>query len=368
MLAAARLSRDGEVKFRFGIDNEWTPSDTDPSKPVKVKLTTCMLTPAGFLAVQLSTEQIGEVAKAKSQEKRYYLALSGGGWRAMSAHLGTFRVLGNTSALSMVNFLSSVSGGSWFLSKFMFDEDFASQVLSDDVLITDVSLKWFENSFFPEMQDVDKHIDATANQSALKSSVSKILSTAACPVQQSLGTVIHVTDRFGLSWQEMVESSVLGKHIANRTLATANVTPATRTKLGKQFTASFNWNQMHRWEDNNSQWYVKTKRKGEKDKHAQYPLYTSALYTPLENGENQVEIRAQGKLMTELLTVCHQKKVDARTDTVSIKKVHNMDRNISDDMPNFSGHYTECCHCGICCSDHKGCILVSRGVGTGFSS
>ena len=64
----------------------------------------------------------------------------------------------------------------------------------------------------------------------------------------------------------MVETAVLGKHVANITLATAKVTPATRAKLGKQLTTSFNWNQLHRWEDNNAQWFVKTHEEGGRER------------------------------------------------------------------------------------------------------
>ena len=319
MFVAGERSEASGVKYHFSIDNDWTPSQTKTSQPIKMKLTTSMLTPAGFTTVhKVGTGHIGAVPKAKSQGKKYYLALSGGGWRALSAHMGTFRVLGDTGALSMVNFLSSVSGGSWFLSKFAFDEDFAQKVLSDDIPIADVSMEWFENSYFPEMQHVDQPQETISKESALKSSVSKIISKAAGPIKQSLGTVILAADRFGLSWQEVVESSVLGKHIASRTLETAKVTP--RAKLGKQFTLSMNWNQLPLWEDKNSQWFVKMKRKGQRGEHVQHPLYTSALYTQFKNGTNKVEVRAQGKLMTKLLTVCHQKKVNAHTGNTSTEK------------------------------------------------
>jgi len=327
-----------EARYRFRMDNAWIPSNIDPGEPIEMKLTTDMLTKEGFIAVNLGPEDVVELTQSK-ESKEFYIGVSGGGWRALTGHMGAFRGLSNTSALSKVTMISSVSGGSWFLSKLGFDEDFAVKVLLDDFPIGDVVSEWLRINYFTKIQRVlSEDVD-------VKGSVSEIVSQAAATIKQFLGTVILVADRFDLSWQEAVETLVLGEHIANKTLDTAKVVHATRAKLGDHFIFSYNWNQLHEWRDNGKQWFLKKRLGNDGQEHVQYPVYASAQYEQLENGQSKVEVRAQGKPIAELLTVCSQEKVDVRVDdiedtsadavgTTTLAKVVNAGISILDTMIN----------------------------------
>ena len=234
-----------EATYRFRMDNDWTPTTIDTNKTIDMKLTMDMLTVAGFTAVQLGKAQMLELTQTNTS-KQFYVGISGGGWRALSGHMGTFRRLSNTSLLPKVTMFSSVSGGSWFLSKLSFDEDFAAKVLTNGVPITEVVSEWFEKNYFPQMQRVDP---PDSEGGGIKSSVPEIVSQAAGPIKQSFGTTMLAADRFDLSWQKTVEQSVLGKHVANKPLATAKLAPVTRAKFGQQCMLSFNWNQLPQWDD-----------------------------------------------------------------------------------------------------------------------
>ena len=47
--------------------------------------------------------------------------------------------------------ISSVSVETWFLSKLVFDEEFADKLLLDDVPLGDVVSEWFRADYFAEM-------------------------------------------------------------------------------------------------------------------------------------------------------------------------------------------------------------------------
>ena len=118
------------------------------SEPVEMKITTSMLTKEGFTSLRLGKEPPKKLGREKNETK-YYVGISGGGWRALSGHMGAFRALSNNNALSNVDMLSSVSGGTWFLTKLAFDNDFARLVLDNKTPIADVVFKWFESGYFP---------------------------------------------------------------------------------------------------------------------------------------------------------------------------------------------------------------------------
>ena len=311
-----------------------------------MKLTPEMLTTAGFIGVRLGEEEVADLMQNKTS-KQYYVAISGGGWRALSGHMGTFRELGITDSLSKVLFFSSVSGGSWFLHKLSFDEDFAEKVLIDNLPIGEVVSEWFEDEYFPAMQQVEQNQTPRdgSEDDFVKGSVAEMLSQAPDVVKQSLGNVILVADGFDLSWQEVVEQSVLGKDIANKTLATAELARITRAKFGKEFILSSNWNQLHEWEDNTTQWFLKkTIGQEGQGQHVQYPLYVSAQYERLKNGDIKVGVRAKGKSIAELVTVCKQRKGDvhfqetsyANSGTTNLAILVNAALGVKDTVYNFA--------------------------------
>ena len=117
-----------DKKYRFSTNNDWEPEQKD-ANTIEMKLTADMLTTMGFLSLQLGNQSLPQPEQRKPDNKKYYVGISGGGWRALSGHIGAFRALSTRSALSEVDMFSSVSGGTWFLTKLAFDNDFAGKVL-----------------------------------------------------------------------------------------------------------------------------------------------------------------------------------------------------------------------------------------------
>ena len=119
-----------------------------------MKLPTDMLTDTGFISEHFEKEEGQTLEEFKPCGKKYYVGISGGGWRAQAAHMGAFRVLGEKDSLSMVNMLSSVSGGTWFLTKLGFDDEFAGKVLGNEAPIGAVVSEWFEDSYFAILRNL----------------------------------------------------------------------------------------------------------------------------------------------------------------------------------------------------------------------
>ena len=87
-----------------------------------------------------------------------HLAMSGGGWRAHTAHAGwTMSILGQgkrdlSSAFANVETISSNSGGSWFSTMLMFSGDFVADIQAPNAFST-----WSETGWIGKQQ---KHFDA----------------------------------------------------------------------------------------------------------------------------------------------------------------------------------------------------------------
>ena len=157
----------------------------------EMKLTPNMLTTMGFTSTKLGKQDIPQRMAAKPYAAKYYVGISGGGWRALSGHMGAFRVLGNTGALSMVDMLSSVSGGTWFAIKFAFDDDFAQKVLSNEMTIAEAVLEWFEKEYFPVLRNVEHTRQSQQGEppgAVVRSSLSTIVSQAPAVIKSALGT------------------------------------------------------------------------------------------------------------------------------------------------------------------------------------
>ena len=263
-----------------------------------MNLTTSMLTNVGFLSVNLGNEKLPQPEQRKPPSKKYYVGISGGGWRALAGHMGAFRALSNKGALPMVDMYSAVSGGSWFLSKLSFDDDFAGKVLGNHTHIAEDALQWFENDFFPAIANVTPS-PQTTNHDRVRSFVSTMILQGPAPMKISYGDAILAAERYEYSWQKMVEESVLGNDVAKQRLSVAELAPVTRAKFGKECTLAFNWNRLHRWKGNRTTWFLQKHNQadGAPAEHVQYPVYTSALYKRFSNGTHDVEVRAQGKPM-----------------------------------------------------------------------
>ena len=121
VLAVTDQSGVSAFKYRFNIDNDWEPKQSE-FNVFEMKLMTTMLTKMGFTSLQLGQERINKPRTIKDVWTKYYIGISGGGWRALAGHMGAFRALSQKGALPKVDMLSSVSGGTWFLAKLSFDD------------------------------------------------------------------------------------------------------------------------------------------------------------------------------------------------------------------------------------------------------
>lgn len=266
----------------------------------EIKMTTDMFTNTGFVTVRLGKAPIEEPPKRKSDDTKYYLSVSGGGWRALSSSIGALRGLSTTNALSNVDMFSSVSGGSWFLTKLTFDDEFASEVLGTDVPIGHVITKWYDTQYFPGVN--------SGNQKPCTDDISRFLSamssgqTAIAP--EDLGDMIGNYEHFGYDWGKLVHEFILGKKTSGKSLHTAKVAPFLRAKIPQQVKFAFNWNHFNHWGDDTRRYFLRDKKAGQM---SQYPVYTNAHYD-LNGEESKVEVKARGWPMNDQFEVCHVEK------------------------------------------------------------
>ena len=317
------------VKYRFTVDGPvkrdlkgmfamsqhltpFTPGRPGEFKPTDMRLATDMLTPSGFLSVDLGGE-LGVMQEKKPESKKYYVGISGGGWRALSAAMGAFRGLSETGALPMVDMFSSVSGGTWFLTKLSFDEQFAKKVLDSEVDISSVVLWWFEKKYFPAFHHVERNDERI-------SALATMLSTLANgPLSTVIGNAIEAAERFNYNWRKFIEKAVVDQPIADKELAKAKLAQTTGEKFKESVALAFNWNQMHQWEDHQSRWFLKENTKGvakllntKGAEHPQYPVYTSAQFKRRADGTGDISVMATGKKLREKFSICEIKDKNAK--------------------------------------------------------
>ena len=287
-------------------------------KEIDMKLTTGMITSMGFTSFKFGNEALQEHdnESGKSKSKKVYVGVSGGGWRALAGHMGAFRALSNKNVLSTVDTFSSVSGGTWFLSKLAFDEKFSAKVLGNETNIGEDVLEWMERDYFPVIRNATPLHQNEQNLNQVASFLTTLVTQAPAPVRAALSTGIVAANHFHFSWQELVEQAVLGQGIiSDKPLARTKLANAARAKFG-QATLAFNWNQLHQWESPStcSKWFLKHTSVpyvvGDIywDSHAQYPIYTSAFYQQRLSDDNiSFNVTMQGKPMNNLFDVCYKK-------------------------------------------------------------
>ena len=280
-------------------------------KEITMMLTTNMLTATGFTSIPLGdkTLQTPERQEVKPRGKPYSVAISGGGWRALAGHMGAFRALSNKNALGMVDMLSSVSGGTWFLTKLAFDAKFSRKVLHNETDIGEVVMEWMESDYY----SVIRNTTCSSKQNpkpdnTVGPAISASILQAPGVVRSYLGAVIVAANDFEFSWQKLVEQGVLGQDIADQPLSNVSLAPEARTKFGEAILA-FNWNQLHHWNDQSAclKWFLRNQAGGE---YVQYPVYTSAWYKQVSDTDVEVEVKMQGRPMEGLFNVCHAEKLD----------------------------------------------------------
>ena len=277
-------------------------------KKVEMKLTPKMMSVTGFTTFTLGDEARKEKGSSagKSPDKQYYVGMSGGGWRALAGHMGVFRGLSNKNSLPMVKMFSSVSGGSWLLSKLSFDPDFSAKVLRSDTHITEVVLEYMERHYFPTVRDTMclKKSQKLPKGGGVGSFLATAILQAPEPIKTMLGNIIIAAHSFNFSWQALVEEGVLGHDVADQPLDQIPLVPDARSRFGDA-TMAFNWNQLHRWGDQKnascSKWYLKDNE----GNHVQYPIYTSALYRQSDDDSIKVEINMKGERPESLYDACN---------------------------------------------------------------
>ena len=165
--------------------------------------------------------------------------------------------------------------------------------------------------YFVSLHHVERSPQTTPNE-VLRSFITTIVTQAPGVLTSHLGTGIIAADYFNFSWQNMVETSVLGKDVAKQKLGDTKLAPKTRSKLRDKCTLAFNWNQLHQWGDEDARFFLTSREDGDRA-HEQYPVYTSALYT--RSGHGEVEVQARGNDINDLLQICHQEKVSTTART-----------------------------------------------------
>merc|ERR1719182_284479 len=263
-----------------------------------IKITTDMLSNAGFVSVKLGKAPIDEPRKQKSDDTKTYFSISGGGWRALSSSVGVLRGLSVTGALANVDMFTSVSGASWFLSKLAFDNEFASEVLGTEVPIGHVITKWYETDYYPGI---------TASETKpCTNEVGKFLSSLSGE-QSSISPAMIVDmvgdfERFDYDWGRLVHEFIVGDKTSKLSLHTATISDSLRTKIPKQVKFAFNWNHFNHWGgDDVKQFFLREKKTG---KISQRPVYTNAHYD-LDGDDFKVEVKARGSPIKELFEVCN---------------------------------------------------------------
>ena len=236
----------------------------------------------------------------KPGDEKCYVGISGGGWRALSGHMGAFRALNNRSALSEVDVFSSVSGGTWFLTKLAFDNVFAGNVLDNETSIAEVVSEWMESIYFDALQKASA-TPQTVSKEVTRNFITTTVTHAPGPIASQLNTGMIAMEKFDFSWQAMVEHTILGEDVAQQKLGEVPLAQVTSLKLHNQCTLAFNWNQLNQWNDDHARWFLKSKNDDDLP-HAQYPVYTSALYNRV--GKHvEIEVKSRGN---DLFQICRK--------------------------------------------------------------
>ena len=344
-LAASGASRKG-VDVYFRNDNGWKtdieywkepfepvegykkwPSARVP-KEIHMKLQTHMMTPTGFISFHLPDENFQQPGEEREtcDDVQHYMALSGGGWRALSSHMGSLRGFSNAGTLKGVKMFSSVSGGSWTLGNLAFDAQFAENVLRNDTPIAEVTSAWMEGGYFPAIRDT-MCFKENEQRASSKSAVVSLLSTTILEgpglVRSMLGSGIVAANFFNFSWQNLVETTVLGEGIADQRLDSIKLAPEARANFGNA-TLALNWNQLNQWNDANvsacSKWYLRDAA----GRCVQYPVYATALYKQRSDDDGiDLEVKMRGQPMDGAFKVCYQSKDDFCLHPRNISVVDN---------------------------------------------
>ena len=309
---------------------QWTPN-TSVVLPqhVHMRLTTTMLTSTGFTTFshEDAVPHRIETEEGESHAKQHYIGISGGGWRALNGHMGVFRALSSVTYLPLVKMFSAVSGGSWFLSKLAFDEDFSESVLKNETHISEVALDWMERKYFGVMR---KTTCSQTNKPTehFDNGVGSFLSTAILqapePIKSFLGTGIIAANHYNYSWQHLVEDAVLGSNIAHKPLDNVTLAAEAQKNFGEAM-ITFNWNQLPRWNPANgsgcSKWSLQNNN-NYRDQHVQRPVYTSAMYQQLpDNNGVKVDVNMQGRPLKGLFKACHSNLCTEQMDSSMLVEI-----------------------------------------------
>ena len=324
MLVEAAFEQDNAKSltrrtYRFKTSNAWEAKQSE--NIIDMRIGTNMLTPMGFLTLELGKVAVEGPRKDKPYPGKHYIGISGGGWRALSGHMGAFRSLSENGALPKVHMFSSVSGGTWFLSKLAFDEDFSANVLDNKRPISEIVGEWLESFYFRTLLSSSGLRHNEQNQDGLRGFLTKLVAHAPGPLRDNLGTSITKANQFNFSWQTLVETSVMGHRVADQILNKAKFATKTGAKFRDNCTLAFNWHQMPYWDGSGARWFLKGRQRSD---FVQRPVYTSALYKRLNN-TIKVEVQSKGQKINALYKICSQKKHTQRILTDDQQRFLNND-------------------------------------------
>lgn len=221
------IKKDPEIAHRF------TPDTSDGTTPV--------LTPLGLVSAQLPLGAPDIPVLGAEVIVHYYMGVSGGGWRALSAAMGAFRGLskmrkedaGDLTALEQLKYVSSVSGGSWFMSSLMYSQVFSDLVLVSDEPVAIVVERWFK-AYFQALRT--NSIAAMASPPTSLYQSIQLWNRLPLPGMGSSGLINAAGVAF--DWRELIEKCVLDSFTPD--LSAKDPTARIANKLQTAI-LSFNW-------------------------------------------------------------------------------------------------------------------------------
>ena len=299
-------------------------------KEIHMKLQTHMMSTTGFTSFQVVDQDFQQHVAGQEQSchpKQHYVALSGGGWRALTSHMGSLRSLSNKGALNRVKMFSSVSGGSWALSNLAFNPRFSKNVLRNDTPIANVASEWFEENYFPAMRD-SMCFKENEQSAASETGVTRLLSTSILQgldfFKSKLGSGILAANYFNFSWQSLVEQTILGGDIARQPLDTIKLAPDARDIFGNA-TVALNWNHLNKWNGANPSTRSKFYLQEAGGEYVQYPVYATALYKQRNDNDGvDFEVKLRGQPMDGAFELCYKSRDDSRSNRPNISHLETL--------------------------------------------
>jgi len=129
-------------------------------------------------------------------------AYSGGGWRALGGSIGFARALWDAKITPKLNTISSVSGGSWFTTQYVFSKKFFDAVNSEQP--SKAYGEWINDYYKMLCKDGDS--SSECQQSSTVTNVAKAISSLAGPYQaKELSQLLGAASRARFVWERFID-------------------------------------------------------------------------------------------------------------------------------------------------------------------